>query len=68
MFLLHIVDQTIKKIKSQLANVLTLGNLSLGGFAIIASVRGELNLSLLLIFIAALARPFRWNDCQKIKH
>ena len=48
MFLLHIVDQTLKKLKAQLANLLTLGNLSLGGFAIISSIRGELNLSLLL--------------------
>ena len=41
MFLLHVVDQTIKKIKSQTANVMTLTNLSLGGFAIISSVRGN---------------------------
>ena len=66
MFLLHIVDQTIKKIKSQLANVLTLGNLSLGGFAIIASVRGELSLSLLLIFIAALLDRFDGMTARKL--
>ncbi len=38
--------------------MLTLMNLSLGGFAIIFTLKGELNLSLLLIFIAALADRF----------
>ena len=66
MFLLHIVDQTIKKFKSQTANVLTLGNLSLGGFSIMASVRGELNLSLLLIFIAALLDRFDGMTARKL--
>lgn len=49
MFLLHALDQTIKKLKAQTANILTLINLSLGGFAIIAVMHGQLNLSLLLI-------------------
>nr|WP_295969556.1 CDP-diacylglycerol--serine O-phosphatidyltransferase [uncultured Bacillus sp.] len=66
MFLLHIVDQTIKKFKSQTANVLTLGNLSLGGFAIFASVREELNLSLMLIFIAALLDRFDGMTARKL--
>jgi CDP-diacylglycerol---serine O-phosphatidyltransferase len=58
MFLLDVIDQTIKKLKSQTANVLTLTNLSLGGFAIVFSLHGNLRLSLLLIFIAALADRF----------
>jgi CDP-diacylglycerol--serine O-phosphatidyltransferase len=58
MFLLDIFDQTIKKLKSQTANVITLINLSLGGFAIIFGIHGNLRLSLLLIFIAALADRF----------
>jgi CDP-diacylglycerol---serine O-phosphatidyltransferase len=58
MFLHDVLDTTIKKFKSQTANVLTLANLSLGGFAIIFSLHGNLNLSLLLIFIAALADRF----------
>lgn len=58
MFLLHVVDQTIKKLKTQTANILTLANLSLGGFAIIEGLKGNLNLSLLLIFLAALADRF----------
>lgn len=66
MFLLHIVDQTIKKLKSQTANVLTLGNLSLGGFSIMASIRGELNLGLLLIFVAALLDRFDGMTARKL--
>ncbi|WP_059171215.1 CDP-diacylglycerol--serine O-phosphatidyltransferase [Bacillus sp. FJAT-27445] len=58
MFLLEVVDQTVKKLKTQTANVLTLLNLSLGGFAIIFTLHGNLRLSLLLIFIAALADRF----------
>jgi CDP-diacylglycerol---serine O-phosphatidyltransferase len=58
LFLLDVVDQTIKKLKTQTANMLTLINLSLGGFAIIFSIHGQLNLSLLLIFIAAFADRF----------
>jgi CDP-diacylglycerol---serine O-phosphatidyltransferase len=55
MFLLDVFDQTIKKLKTQTANVITLTNLSLGGFAIVFGIHGNLKLSLLLIFIAALA-------------
>ena len=59
MFLLDVLDQTIKKLKSQTANVITLTNLSLGGFAIIFALHANnLRLSLLLIFIAALADRF----------
>jgi CDP-diacylglycerol--serine O-phosphatidyltransferase len=58
MFLLDVLDQTLKKLKSQTANVVTLINLSLGGFAIVFGLHGNLRLSLLLIFIAALADRF----------
>jgi CDP-diacylglycerol--serine O-phosphatidyltransferase len=52
------IDHTIKKLKTQTANILTLTNLSLGGFAILFAIRDQLSLSLLLIFIAALADRF----------
>ena len=58
MFLLEVFDHTIKKLKSQTANVLTLTNLGLGGYAIIVGLNGNLRLSLLLIFVAALADRF----------
>lgn len=66
MFLSHVFDQTIKKLKAQTANLLTLGNLSLGGFAIITSIKGELHLSLLLIFIAALLDRFDGMTARKL--
>ncbi|NMH69787.1 CDP-diacylglycerol--serine O-phosphatidyltransferase [Bacillus sp. RO3] len=58
MFLSEVVDQTFKKLKTQTANLITLSNLSLGGFAIISILHNQLNLSLLLIFIAALTDRF----------
>ncbi|WP_071395845.1 CDP-diacylglycerol--serine O-phosphatidyltransferase [Bacillus tuaregi] len=66
MFLSHVLDQTIKKLKTQTANILTLGNLTLGGFAIISTIRGELHLSLLLIFIAALLDRFDGMTARKL--
>jgi CDP-diacylglycerol---serine O-phosphatidyltransferase len=58
LFLFEVLDQTIKKLKYQTANVLTLANLCLGGYSIIVGLKGNLNLSLLLIFIAAFADRF----------
>src|SRR3954454_13315301 len=66
MFILEAFDQTIKKLKVQTANLLTLGNLSLGGFAIITSIKDELHLSLLLIFIAALLDRFDGMTARKL--
>lgn len=66
MFLSDVLDQTIKKLKAQTANVLTLANLSLGGFAIIFTLKGNLDLSLLLIFIAALADRFDGMVARKL--
>lgn len=67
MFFSDVLDQTVKKLKSQTANLLTLINLSLGGFAIIFSIGGHLNLSLLLIFIAALADRFDGMVARKLQ-
>lgn len=58
MFLLHVLDHTVKKLKMQTANLITLVNLFLGGFAIVFGINENLRLSLLLIFIAALADRF----------
>lgn len=66
MFLLEALDQKLKKLKAQTANILTLGNLTLGGFAIINSIQGDLNLSLLLIFIAALLDRFDGMTARKL--
>lgn len=67
MFLSEVVDHTIKKLKAQTANVLTLINLGLGGFAIITGIHGQLHLSLLLIFIAALADRFDGMVARKLQ-
>lgn len=56
--MLEVFDHTMKKMKSQTANVITLTNLSLGGFAIVLGLHGNLRLSLLLIFVAALLDRF----------
>lgn len=55
MFLQGVIEQTKKMCKMQIANALTLTNISLGAFAIIYAFKGNPRLSLLLIFIAALA-------------
>lgn len=54
MFLLQHIDHTLKKIKSQLANLLTLFNLGLGGLAIIFVLQNEFRMSLLFITCAAI--------------
>lgn len=53
MFLLHMVDSTIKKIKSHAANLITLCNLSFGGASIMATLNESYSYSVLFIFIAA---------------
>ena len=55
MFLSQVIDSTLKKLRVQTANLLTLGNLALGGFSILMTLEEQYHLALLLIFIAALA-------------
>ncbi|KEF38100.1 CDP-diacylglycerol--serine O-phosphatidyltransferase [Schinkia azotoformans MEV2011] len=66
MFLSQYIDHTIKKIKSQVANILTIMNLSFGVCALLAVLRGEYQLSLLLIFIAALSDRFDGLVARKL--
>ncbi|MBN8191043.1 CDP-diacylglycerol--serine O-phosphatidyltransferase [Bacillus sp. NTK074B] len=66
MFLSGVLDQTFKKIKAQTANLITLTNLSLGGFAIISILHNQLHLSLILIFIAALTDRFDGMVARKL--
>lgn len=67
LFLLDYLDHTIKKLRSQAANSLTIVNLSLGSFAILFVMKNELNLSLLLIFLAALADRFDGMVARKLQ-
>lgn len=66
MFLSDYVDYTLKKLKTHAANVLTLVNLSLGGFSIIFTLKGQLNVSVLLIFLAALADRFDGTVARRL--
>ncbi|SOC20696.1 CDP-diacylglycerol--serine O-phosphatidyltransferase [Ureibacillus xyleni] len=53
MFLLHMVDSTIKKVKSHAANLITICNMSFGGASIMATLNEAYSYSVLFIFIAA---------------
>lgn len=66
MFILEQLDHTFKKIKSQVANLLTIINLSLGAFAIIFILQGELYSSLLLICLAAVFDRFDGIVARKL--
>jgi CDP-diacylglycerol--serine O-phosphatidyltransferase len=62
---MDVLDHTIKKLKSQTANLITLTNMALGGFAIVYGIQGNLRLSVLLIFLAALADRFDGMAARK---
>lgn len=66
MFFLHALDQTVRKLKMQTANILTLFNLSLGGLSILAVLHNQLNISVVLIFLAALADRFDGMVARKL--
>ncbi|WP_335869282.1 CDP-diacylglycerol--serine O-phosphatidyltransferase [Bacillus sp. 2205SS5-2] len=66
MLLTQVIDFTVRKLKAQTANALTLLNLSLGGFAIINIIEGQLQLGSLLIFLAALADRFDGMVARKL--
>ncbi|MEG0472100.1 MAG: CDP-diacylglycerol--serine O-phosphatidyltransferase [Solibacillus sp.] len=53
MFLLQKVDSTVKKLKANAANIITITNMSFGGAAIMATLNESYSYSVLLIFIAA---------------
>ncbi|UII54958.1 CDP-diacylglycerol--serine O-phosphatidyltransferase [Cytobacillus spongiae] len=67
MFLTHVLDTTWKKVKAQAANALTMSNLMLGGFSVIATLNDQLKVSLLLIFIAALLDRFDGMVARKLQ-
>lgn len=67
LFKTQISGIAIKKVKSQIANMMTLCNLFLGGFSIIFTIQGQLRYSALLIFIAALLDRFDGMVARKLK-
>ncbi|HHY72930.1 MAG TPA: CDP-diacylglycerol--serine O-phosphatidyltransferase [Bacillus bacterium] len=66
MFLAQYIDHTIKKIKSQAANILTILNLGFGVCSLLAIVQGQFQLGLLLIFIASLSDRFDGLVARKL--
>jgi CDP-diacylglycerol---serine O-phosphatidyltransferase len=66
MFLLDYLDYTLKKLKANMANILTMTNLSLGGFSVLTTLKGQLNVSLLLVFLAALVDRFDGAVARKL--
>jgi CDP-diacylglycerol--serine O-phosphatidyltransferase len=63
---LDYLDSTLKKLKSQTANILTLLNLSLGGLSILFTVKNDLSLALIFIFLAALSDRFDGMVARKL--
>lgn len=60
------LDHTIKRIKGQSANIFTVLNLTLGTASILSILHGELRLSLLFIFLAALFDRFDGMLARKL--
>jgi CDP-diacylglycerol--serine O-phosphatidyltransferase len=66
-FLSRQIDESIKKVKGQIANIITLANLSLGCLAILYIVREQAELSLLMIFLAAFFDRFDGALARKLE-
>ncbi|MET0787381.1 MAG: CDP-diacylglycerol--serine O-phosphatidyltransferase [Paenisporosarcina sp.] len=66
MFLFQRLDHTIKKMKAHAANMITIGNLSFGGAAIMATLNESYSYSVLFIFIAALLDRFDGMVARKL--
>lgn len=58
MLIIERMDNTIKKLKTQTANMITIGNMAFGGAAIMATLNGYYSWSVLFIFIAAFLDRF----------
>lgn len=67
MFLFQVLDTTVKKLKSQAANVITLCNLSFGGAAIMATLNEYYSYSVLFIFIAAFLDRYDGKVARKLQ-
>lgn len=58
MLFIERMDHTIKKIRSQSANILTIGNMGFGGASLMAALNGSFSYSVLFIFVAAFLDRF----------
>lgn len=59
------VDVTVKKMKANLANFITIGNISFGGAAVMATMNGSYNNAVLFILIAALLDRYDGKVARK---
>jgi CDP-diacylglycerol---serine O-phosphatidyltransferase len=66
MFLSERVDDTVKQLKDQSANIVTLLNLSFGIVSIIFTLKGMENIGVLMIFLAVLADWFDGKIARKL--
>ncbi|EPR27756.1 CDP-diacylglycerol--serine O-phosphatidyltransferase [Geobacillus sp. WSUCF1] len=66
LFLSDYLDYTLKKLKANAANILTMTNLSLGGFSVLATLKGQLHMSVLLVFLAAFVDRFDGAVARKM--
>ncbi len=66
MLFIERADHTIKKMKANAANMITIGNLSFGGAAIMTTLNESYSYSVLFIFIAALLDRFDGMVARKL--
>ncbi|MFA9558828.1 CDP-diacylglycerol--serine O-phosphatidyltransferase [Evansella sp. AB-rgal1] len=67
LILQQMVDNTVKKLRTQIANLFTIINLGLGGFAILYVIQGQLGLSVTFICLAAIFDRFDGMVARKMK-
>ncbi len=60
-------SQSKKKLKANTANLITLTNLSFGGFSALATINGQTKLALFLIFLSALADRYDGVVARKFR-
>ncbi|TQR19250.1 CDP-diacylglycerol--serine O-phosphatidyltransferase [Psychrobacillus vulpis] len=67
MYLPNAMSHTVKKLKSQAANMITISNLACGGGAIMATMNGHYTLSVLFIFLGGLLDRFDGMVARKFQ-
>ncbi|MFF2754238.1 CDP-diacylglycerol--serine O-phosphatidyltransferase [Psychrobacillus sp. NPDC058041] len=67
MYLQNVMTNTVKKLKSQAANMITIANLAFGGAAIMATMNGHYTYSVLFIFVAGLLDRFDGMVARKFQ-
>ncbi|ALC84899.1 MULTISPECIES: CDP-diacylglycerol--serine O-phosphatidyltransferase [Bacillaceae] len=67
MYLQDVMTNTVKKLKSHAANMITIGNLAFGGAAIMATMNELYTYSVLFIFVAGLLDRFDGMVARKLQ-